>query len=706
MRKVTGAKMARVETGTPPAPTSPLRRVRRIGYVVLALQLAGFLVWSTLVYRRFALSLDFAQFNQAWFLITHGNLDPFDSVRGYPWWRDHCAFVLWPLALLYWPWPHGVTMLWLQDICVVGAEAVAFTWLCEIAHRYRPGRDAAWLAGAGLVLLAANPWMWWAVTFDFHIESPAIPFAVLLLRDLANGRRRAWLWVVPLLSCGDVAATYLAGVGLGGVLASRRTRFSGALMACVGVGVTLLISLVHGNLGSGGSRGGLEAYYYLVGPAAAQPSVAALVKGIALHPLGALRAVWAKRLDVWANLAPSGLVAVGSLWLLPTAAIVLLANDLPAAKTYAYPSFQTVPLYVLLPVGTVAVLGWLARRRRRMILLLTGLVVAQALAWAAVWVPQTPGRWLRVSGATAATLAGIEARIPASAEVIASQGVMGRFAGRAAVHGLFGPASIQLNGGETWFVIVPLAGIESQTTASAMALVGELTGPLHATLVTHAHGVWAFRWRPPPDMHTIAVPTESAPLPAWTAVGAAGQAVMFGPVANWHVTSTGGQGYVADGLAWQEPPGRYQALVKLFATGPANVEVWNDTGDTLLARRSIPATAGIETVAVPVDAATAYTTGPYSGWGPFRADFLPPLRGNRLEVRVWSRGTGTVNVYSAFLVGASRSVSSRQSRLRSEGADRVWGDMGAFRQFRRSHAASGHLAAGAAGFDPGKTGPG
>ena len=652
------------ESGETPAPARPLLLVRRIGYVVLGLQLAGFLVWSTFVYRRFALSLDFAQFNQAWFLMTHGNLDPFDSVRGYPWWRDHCAFVLWPLALLYWPWPHGVTMLWLQDMCVVGAEAVAFTWLCEIAHRYRPGRDAAWLAGAGLVLLVANPWTWWAVTFDFHIESLAIPFAALLVRDLANGRRRAWLWVVPLLGCGDVAATYLAGLGLGGVLASRRTRLSGALMACVGVGVTLLITLAHGNLGSGH---GLQAYAYLVGPADVQLSVAALVKGIALHPLGALRVVWAKRLDIWANLAPAGLVAVGSLWLLPTAAIVLLANSLSENIAFASPSFQSVPLYVLLPVGTVAVLGWLARRRRRMILLLTGLVVAQALAWAAVWVPQTPGRWLRVPGATAATLARIETRIPASAEVIASQGVMGRFAGRAAVQGLYHPGSIQLSGGETWFVIVPLAGVESQTTASAMALVGELAGPLHATLVTHAHGVWAFRWRPPPGPRRITVPGEPVPLAAWPAVGAAGQAIRVGPAANWHVTSTGGQGYVADGLAWQEPAGRYQALVTLSATGPVNVEVWNDSGDTLLARRSIPVTAGIETVAVPVDAATAYRTSAYSGWGPFRGDFIPPLPGNRLEVRVWSRGTGTVNVYSADLVGASRSVSSRKSRFGSKG---------------------------------------
>ena len=40
----------------------------------------------------------------------------------------------------------------------------------------------------------------------------AMPFAVLLARDLCNGRRRAWAWVLPLLACGDVAATYLAAV--------------------------------------------------------------------------------------------------------------------------------------------------------------------------------------------------------------------------------------------------------------------------------------------------------------------------------------------------------------------------------------------------------------------------------------------------------------------------------------------------------------
>jgi hypothetical protein len=60
---------------------------------------------------------------------------------------------------------------------------------------------------------------------------------------------------------------------------------------------------------------------------------------------------------------------------------------------------------------------------------------------------------------------------------------------------------------------------------------------------------------------------------------------------------------------------------------------------------------------VPVDATIAYRAGAYSGWGPFRADFIPPPEGERLEVRVWSPGAGTVNVYSADLIGAGRNSS-------------------------------------------------
>jgi hypothetical protein len=146
-----------------------------------------------------------------------------------------------------------------------------------------------------------------------------------------------------------------------------------------------------------------------------------------------------------------------------------------------------------------------------------------------------------------------------------------------------------------------------------MTLVGELAGPMHATLVTHADGVWAFRWNPPPGVDTITVPGNSSPLPAWAAAGAAGRAVMTGPIIGWHMTSTGARGYVSDGLAWPEPPGRYDAQVRLPATGPVNVEVWNDTSNTLLARQTARATTGIQTVALGVDIASA-SDAANSGW--------------------------------------------------------------------------------------------
>ncbi|MEP7023862.1 MAG: hypothetical protein ABJB47_08645 [Actinomycetota bacterium] len=247
-----------------------------------------------------------------------------------------------------------------------------------------------------------------------------------------------------------------------------------------------------------------------------------------------------------------------------------------AGNRFAEPLFQSLPVYVLLPVGTVAALAWLGRRHRRAALLLAAALAAQAIGWAVVWGPRTAGQWVRVPSATAATLASVQTRIPASAEVIASQGVVGRFSGRTAVHELVGPGTTPIDRAEVWFVVTPSAGTELQSTASAMALIGQLAGPVGATLVVHRNGVWAFRWHPPAGLRTVRIPDGSGWLPGWTAPGT-GHAVVTGPVASWHAAAGPGPGYAAYGLAWQEPPGRYRATVRLAAAHPVSVEVWNAT---------------------------------------------------------------------------------------------------------------------------------
>jgi hypothetical protein len=490
-----------------PAPSALLRYVRRVGYAVLAAELACFFAWSAVLYNHFSLTLDFAIYHQGWYLIAHGNLDPVSSVQAgaRPFWQDHSEFILWPLALLYWIPPHDLMLLWLQDAGVVVAEAVAFTWICELAQKYRPGKeDAALLAGAGLVLLVANPWTWKAVSFDFHTETLAVAFLALLARDLANGRRRAWAWVVPLLACGDVAATYLVAIGIGGILAARRARLTGLAMTAIGLAALAVIHAVNGDQSSP-----LWGYGYLESPVNAPFSIGALLTGIAAHPAAVIRQLWRTRVPTWQNLSPSGVLGVGFAWILPAIIVVLLTDNLqPLNSFFAVPGFQSLPVYILVPVGTVAVLCWMARRAPLLAIGITAVVLVQALYWTVVYGPQTEQSWLRVPAPTASTLASVEARIPASDEVIASQGVVGRFSGRTEVHAFYGPgpSPMPLDGTRTWFVVVPDEGIETATPQAAMQLVSDLAGPMHGTLVTHANGVWVYTWTPPRGESEITLP--------------------------------------------------------------------------------------------------------------------------------------------------------------------------------------------------------
>jgi hypothetical protein len=641
---------------SPPSRYPVSNRVRRAGFYLLALQLAGFFVWSAILFSRFAVTSDFETYSQPWFLIAHGDLNPTLSIAGIPFWKNDSEFYPWLLAPLYWIGKTALLLSWAQDLSIAGAEAVAFAWLCDLARDGFPDRTAAWLSGLGLFLLLANPWIWWTVSFDVHEEAFVMVFLALLVWDVYYGRRRAWLWAVLVMLGGAPSASYVVGVGLGGVISGRRSRKLGALIALASIGYSGFLVLIGGDLGVT-----LPKHYgYLASVAGSRPdtlSLRVVLKGIAAHPMNVLTVLWQKRFDVAANILPGGLIGLGLPVLLPLMIVVLLANSLSYGFLFSEPLFQSLPLYALLPVGTVAVLGWLARRRPRAALVLGCLIAAQAIGWAVVWGPKTPGQWLRVSSAAASTLSSVQAQIPSSAEVIVSQGVAGRFSGRVHLYE-FPPAGQPPLYGQTWFVITPEAGIQIQSVAAAYATIGELAGPLRATLVAHSDGVWAFRLNPPRGMRTFQAAGDSSPLPAWAADATAGYPVLSGPVSGWHMAATGAEGYVSDGLEWLENPGHYAATVTLSASGPVNVEVWDDNTNTLLARQTITPTDGIQQILLPVAAPHAANATVFGGWGPFRADFEAPPPGQRIEVRVWSPGGFAVNVYSAELTADAGSALS------------------------------------------------
>ena len=150
-------------------------------------------------------------------------------------------------------------------------------------------------------------------------------------------------------------------------------------------------------------------------------------------------------------------------------------------------------------------LAQLARRKRKTALVVTVVVVVQAIGWSAVWSPRTVPQWERVPASTAATLAEVLKQIPEKDAVFASQGVVGRFSERRDVRPMNGHLPIQQ--GMDWFVFTPWVGIETQKTAAAMVFAGQLAGPMHAKLLLDKNGVWVFRWTPPPGVHRLTVPS-------------------------------------------------------------------------------------------------------------------------------------------------------------------------------------------------------
>jgi hypothetical protein len=279
--------------------------------------------------------------------------------------------------------------------------------------------------------------------------------------------------------------------------------------------------------------------------------------------------------------------------------------------------------------------------------------VANALGWAVVWTPRTAAHWLTVSPAAARVLARVEAQIPPTGEVVASQGVSGAFARRAWIYAEKGGESFPVRTRPLWVVIAPAQGTELESVANARATVGKFAGPLNATMVANSSGIFAFRWNPPVGtkrFHFSSVQPAASEVPAWTAVGAAGSARMDGAPRSWHVVASGESGYVVAGAYWLEPPGRYSATMRLSCSGRVVLEVRDATTNKRLSQAVVAPTHGIQKVDAP-PAAVRRVAGEsaYSGIGPFRISPIRAPYGDQIEIRVWTPGGVDVNVYSLEL---------------------------------------------------------
>ena len=621
-----------------------LRRLWLVGLGLLGVQLLAMVIWSTILWSHFSLTQDYSMYHQAWWLISHGDLDPknYFFVVGHPFWQNNFELLMWPLAILGVIFPHGPVLLILQDTCLFGAEVVAWAWMAEATSSIRSHCAQRLLCATGLVLLLGNPWAWTAISFDFHMELIGIFFLMLAGWDLYHGRRRGWIWIVPAVMCGDMSAAWVAGLGLGLMLVQRKQWRRGAGVLAMGAAYLGISAFLHGDVGGGP----YSLYGYLAGAHfVKEKSLGNLVVGIVSHPINVIKALWAHRWDTWANLAPGGLIGLLSPITLGVGLVDLGIVDLSSGNSFSQPLFQNVDLYVLVPLGTIIVLVWLWKRAPRLVIGAGVLLAANAIIWSVIFMPRIPGNWLLVPSSSASVLASVDKEIPPSAEVLASQGVIGRFTDRRLVYPIRAPRQvIPVGTRDTWWIITPTLGIELDTVTAQDALIAKLAGSWNARLVAHGDGVWVFNWMLPQGITSVRVPGNPVGLPGWLLAGTAARRHMNGPVSTWAAQGTGERGYVMDKDYFRLRPGRYNAQVTLSSSVPVQLQVWNDTGNILLSQRSLLPTNGDRTVTMKVDATKAYPHKLFSGWGPFQVGIVPPPAGQVLEIRVWSSGGGIVKV--------------------------------------------------------------
>lgn len=296
-------------------------------------------------------------------------------------------------------------------------------------------------------------------------------------------------------------------------------------------------------------------------------------------------------------------------------------------------------------------MAWRAGAARWAPVVLAAVLAANALGWALAWLPQLPSAWLRITPAAAGELDRVGAAIPPGSEVIASQGVIGRLAGRRWLYELAGGHErFPLHTASTYVVVVPYQGIEVATVRAQLGLLAYLATGHRAQLVMAGSGVWLFRVDRAAGVRYLDVPAPPLRLPAWGLTTATGTPVLSGPPARWHMVRTGGRpGYVVDGADWDEPPGRYRARVELASAVPTVVEMWDASAHVLLGRRYVAPTRAPRQVSLTVRVTDTRRQTVYRGWGPFSFAPLPPPANDRIEIRVWAGRPGQVAVYSVGL---------------------------------------------------------
>jgi len=493
-------------------PTRGRLYLRLAGAVVMVAWLGGLVHFSTVLYGRNYLSIDFGVYNQAWSLIGHGHLNPLSTLyKPYPFVKSDFELILWPLALLHLIDAQPIVLLWVQDAAVAASGFAAYLWIAD----YLEERRVAWWPAVGvctvvLAVVIVNPGVYQTLLYDFHIEPISTVFVLLAGRDLWSGRtRRVWIWIALALSCGTFAAITLVGLGISALMAGSATRRAGATLIVVAVAWLGLISLIGANAGSG-----LDTYAYLAGRThlAGASAIALIFAGIVVHPSRMYTVVFDRLHYVWLLIESVGVIGLASAWGFGVPAVVMFTNIINANVGFIAQAYQNSAVFSFLLVGTVMALVWLAQRLRWgwIASLVVGVAVSVLALVYGIATSPADIRWAtaQVTPARAAALTRSLPLIPPGAEVIATDSIIGRFSARPSVHWFDPKAAIPVSTHPVVFVfdpanenIIPYADPADDVFGVAFA-----RDRLGARVLLNQSGVTVLQWQPRPGTKFVVFP--------------------------------------------------------------------------------------------------------------------------------------------------------------------------------------------------------
>lgn len=505
---------------------TPSRRAIPPVLVVAGLAIVGQLVLllrlSTQMWSKGQLTWDFSVFHQAAWLIQHGHLNPYDSVRGMPFLANNGELIAWPLSLLLRLPGGGWWLLAAQDAAIAATGWVAASWIHEAARSERwrsPMRP--WVAVVLVTLLAVvDPLAWRAAAYDFHSEVLGGLFALCAARAVWRGdRRRSWLWAVFTLSAGNVSALYLLCVAVASTTVRGAARpalrhrdtlaLGGAALAWM-----ILLAVLGDNRGSNlAANYGYMAFPSIVSSIGVRPggggvSLVQIALGAVLHPSRWLGQLQWNELSLVQDVGFGGMLGLLTPWGLAVTALILVPNMLASGNLFATAGFQNEPAIAFIAVGTVF---WLAGILSRVAGASTkwrhALLGATTLAIAYTSISALPGfatPFETLNRSTAAEVMSAVHSVPSNAEVVVSQSIAGRFSGRNWVYALIrSPQEVPLDAAEVDFVIL-LQARASIPVQDSRAMLEEVISA-GATVVRSggSSGLWIVSWHPPPGLSSV-----------------------------------------------------------------------------------------------------------------------------------------------------------------------------------------------------------